>query len=188
MTQLEKAPEAHPTMRLPFRLHHNAFPTADQEKTRAFYEEVIGLPLVAAWTEVEEFNDMRLRFCHTFFEMADGGALAFFQFADKEYQDQFGPDLPASPFRHIALATDAEMQAAIRDRIADAGIVEPQTFERDHGYCYSLYVTDPNGLLLEFTVDAPDSAAINKIRRESAHADLARWLGGDYSSNNKVRN
>ena len=31
----------------PTRLHHYAYPTKDQEATRAFYEDMIGLPLVA---------------------------------------------------------------------------------------------------------------------------------------------
>ena len=30
--------------KLPSRLHHNAFLTKDQEATRAFYEDLIGLP------------------------------------------------------------------------------------------------------------------------------------------------
>jgi hypothetical protein len=57
----------------------------------------------------------------------------------------------------------------------------------DHGYCKSLYITDPNGLLLEFTVDHPDVEKIDAIRRDSAHHDLARWLSGDHSSNNDWR-
>ena len=39
---------------LPSRLHHNAFVTRDMEATRRFYEEVIGLPLVATWCESDE--------------------------------------------------------------------------------------------------------------------------------------
>ena len=45
MTTMEK---------LPSRLHHNAFLTKDQEATRAFYEDLIGLPLVATWSEADE--------------------------------------------------------------------------------------------------------------------------------------
>lgn len=35
----------------PMRLLHNAFITDDQEATRKFYEDVIGMPLVATWAE-----------------------------------------------------------------------------------------------------------------------------------------
>ncbi|WP_445183575.1 VOC family protein [Pseudonocardia sp. Cha107L01] len=187
MTQVQEVPEVHPTTRPPIRLHHNAFLTRDQEKTRVFYEEIIGMPLVATWTEVAEMDDVEYIYCHTFYALADGSALAFFQFADQADQDRFGPDLPPSPFRHIALATDAMTQSGIRERIAAAGIVEPRTFVMDHGYCISLYITDPNGLILEFTVDSPDADAINKVRQESARADLARWLGGDHTPNNDFR-
>ena len=57
----------------------------------------------------------------------------------------------------------------------------------DHGNCKSLYMIDPNGLLLEFAVDHPDIEKIDAIRRNSAHRDLARWLAGDHSSNNEWR-
>ncbi|ETX08238.1 MAG: hypothetical protein ETSY2_06550 [Candidatus Entotheonella gemina] len=39
------------TMRRPRRLHHAAWITRDQEATRQFYEDIIGLPLEAAWAE-----------------------------------------------------------------------------------------------------------------------------------------
>ena len=43
------------------------------------------------------------------------------------------------------------------------------------------------GLLLEFTVDHPDVAQIDAIRKENAHRDRARWLSGDHASNNDWR-
>ena len=33
------------------RLHHNAHVTTDMEVVRKFYEEIIGMPLVATWCE-----------------------------------------------------------------------------------------------------------------------------------------
>jgi hypothetical protein len=50
-----------------------------------------------------------------------------------------------------------------------------------------VYVTDPNGLILEFTRDAPQVDEIARTRRASAHADLKRWLAGDHTSNNTYR-
>ncbi len=35
----------------PSRLHHHAYVSADLEATRVFYEDVVGLPLVATWCE-----------------------------------------------------------------------------------------------------------------------------------------
>jgi catechol 2,3-dioxygenase-like lactoylglutathione lyase family enzyme len=169
------------------RLHHNAFITDDQEATRKFYEDVIGMPLVATWAEKDVLFGAERTYCHTFFALADGSALAFFQFADPADQDLFKTAFEPSPFRHIALAVDQDTQDQIRKRIAEAGITEPDTFVLEHGYCVSLYVTDPNGLLLEFTVDHPDAERINEVRKVSAREDLARWLAGDHTSNNTYR-
>jgi catechol 2,3-dioxygenase-like lactoylglutathione lyase family enzyme len=169
------------------RLHHHATITDDQEATRRFYEDVIGLPLVATWTESDELFGSVRTYCHTFFALADGSALAFFQFADPADQKLFKTDINFTPFRHVALAVDQGTQDAIRRRIADAGYREPETFVVDHGYCVSLYITDPNGLILEFTTDHPDAEAINAARRRTAKEDLDRWLSGDHTSNNTYR-
>lgn len=173
--------------KLPSRLHHTAFVTKDLEATRKFYEEVIGLPLLATWCEADELFGAVRTYAHCFFGLADGSALAFFQFANPEDQELFGPELPASPFRHIALNVDAETQAEIQQRIADAGYTEPDTYVLEHGYCRSLYINDPNGMICEFTLDAPNAAELNAVRLETAHADLKRWLGGDHTTNNMTR-
>ena len=169
------------------RLHHNAWVTEDQEATRRFYEDLIGLPLVATWSETDELFGAERVYCHTFFGLADGSALAFFQFANRSDQDLFGPTMAESPFSHIALKIDREAQDAVSERLADAGYEAPATFVLEHGYCRSLYVRDPNGLLVELTADHPDVDAINATRRLTAHADLANWLQGDHTSNNTYR-
>jgi glyoxylase I family protein len=178
MTQLPK---------LPIRLHHNAYVTRDQEATRRFYEEVIGLPLVATWCESDELFGKMRTYCHTFYAIGDGGALAFFQFEDPSDQEEFGPKMPATPFHHIALAVDGATQAAIEKRIAAAGIEPPNTYVLEHGYCRSVYVVDPNGLVLEFTRDHPQAERISSDRRSDAHQELKRWLAGNHQSNNTYR-
>jgi catechol 2,3-dioxygenase-like lactoylglutathione lyase family enzyme len=173
--------------KLPSRLHHTAYVTHDLEATRKFYEELIGLPLVATWCEVDELFGAERVYCHLFFALGDGGALAFFKFANPQDEELFGPKMPATPFHHIALNVDKETQQGIESRLAAAGYKEPQTYVLEHGYCRSVYVTDPNGLILEFTLDSPRVQQINSDRRASAHADLERWLAGDHTSNNTYR-
>lgn len=169
----------------PARLHHHAFVTSDQEATRRFYEEIVGLPLVATWTEKEHLlGGEEQDFCHTFFRLGGGGCLAFFQFANKEFSAQFAPPPPPSLFRHVAMLVTAEGQVEISDRAEAAGI---ETMLMDHGYCRSLYFSDPNGLLLEFTVDHEDVREIDELRKDNAHRDLSRWLSGDHTSNNDWR-
>lgn len=173
--------------KLPSRLHHTAYVTRDMEATRKFYEEVIGLPLVATWSESDELFGAVRTYCHCFFGLGDGGALAFFQFANPADQEQFGPPMPFSPFHHIALNVDAETQAGIEARLKAAGYKEPESFVLEHGYCRSVYATDPNGMIVEFTLDAPNAQAINAERLTKAHAELKTWLSGDHTSNNLYR-
>jgi glyoxylase I family protein len=164
----------------PRRLHHAAWVTRDQEATRHFYEDVLGLPLVATWAERAPLGGGGVReYVHTFFALGDGGALAFFQHAD---QDERPVDLNSPG--HLAFECDAETQRGIKERLEANGHPVRMT---DHGYCLSLYVTDPNNLRLEFTVDHPEVERINASQREHAHEDLKRWLAGDHTPNNDIR-
>jgi glyoxylase I family protein len=172
---------------IPTRLHHNAYVTADMEATRHFYEDLLGMPLTATWCESDElFGEMRT-YCHCFFGLADGGALAFFQFARPSDQALFGPKMPASPFHHIALKVDQATFDGAEKRLKAAGYKEPNMYILEHGYCRSIYAVDPNGMTLEFTVDDPSVAAGAPARQSKAHAELKRWLAGDHTSNNTYR-
>ena len=173
--------------KLPSRLHHTAYTTKDMEKTRKFYEEVIGLPLVATWSESDKLFGKVRTYCHCFFGLADGGALAFFQFAGKKDQRKFSPRVAQTPFHHIALKVDKVTQLAIEKRIKAAGYQNPDSYVLEHGYCRSVYIKDPNGMLLEFTLDARNVARIAMDRKADARATLRRWLGGDHRSNNIYR-
>jgi catechol 2,3-dioxygenase-like lactoylglutathione lyase family enzyme len=169
------------------RLHHNAYVTNDMEATRHFYEDLIGMPLVATWCEADELFGKQRVYCHCFFGLADGSALAFFQFANPEDQWLFGPTLPASPFRHIAVNVDAQAQRDVEDRLRTAGFKEPEFYVLEHGYCRSIYATDPNGMILELATDNPAAAPGAEERRLTAHRDLKRWLSGDHRSTNTFR-
>jgi len=168
------------------RLHHNAYVTNDMEAVRKFYEEIIGYPLIATWCEKTHLFGKERTYMHCFFDIGDGECLAFFQFLDEEDHKEFGPELPHSAFRHIAMKVDKKSQDGLRQRLADAGYKEPDTYFLNHGYCQSLYVADPAGLLIEFTVDHEDVAKINADQKAKAHKELKRWLGGDHSPNNEA--
>jgi glyoxylase I family protein len=173
----------------PARLHHTAYVTKDLEKTRAFYEDLLGMPLEATWCESDELFGKMRTYCHVFFGMPDGSALAFFQFAEASDQAEFGPKMPSSPFHHIALHVSRDAQEKVAARLKAAGYEAPRTYILEHGYCRSLYVEDPNGMLLELTADAPEAITADKVafKRKTAHAELKRWLGGDHTSNNTYR-
>jgi len=170
---------------LPKRLHHTARVVRDQEATRKFYEDVLGMPLVVTWTEVGEFAEVpneKVNYCHTFYALADGGALAFFQFAKPEIYEMYKAHVE-SGFNHIALAVSREAQDELQARMEAAGY---SVRVIDHGYCRSIYTSDPDQLTLEFASDPSNAARIAEAQGKSAHATLKRWLGGDHTSNNDL--
>ena len=97
---------------------------------------------------------------------------------------------PLPVFQQQSAAEESALrttQQAIEQRLASAVYKEPQTYVLEHGYCRSVYVMDPNGLTLEFTLDSPRALEINRDRRANAHADLERWIAGDHTPNNTYR-
>jgi glyoxylase I family protein len=172
---------------LPLRLHHQAYAVKDQEANRHFMEDILGIPLAATWCERVFRAEVgrEVDYCHTFYEFADGGALAFFQFADDEaweknraIMQEVGGSL------HTAFKVTQEIFDELKQRL-DAAKVPVRVI--NHGYCVSMYMKTPDDLKLEFTVDAPNAEAIAAMRRKDAHSELARWLAGDRRTNNGDR-
>jgi glyoxylase I family protein len=180
MAQLLKHP--------PQRLHHHAYVVKDQEKNRQFFEDILGIPLTATWCE-KHFNawvGREVSFCHTFYSLGDGGALAFFSFADDEVYQKTQAEKPAEirNFDHVAFKVDETAYNELVARVKASGL---KLRETDHGYCKSMYCESPDGLITEFTVDPPEAAKIEEIRKADAHSELARWMAGDHRTNNDLR-
>ncbi|WP_428489403.1 VOC family protein [Rhodopila sp.] len=174
--------------RPPERLHHHAYVVKDQEANRHFFEDVLGIKLTATWCEqhFSSWVNRDVAFCHTFYSLGDGGALAFFSFADDEVYRKCQAERPPEigSFDHIAFKVDDEIYHELMARLNAAG--EPVR-ETDHGYCRSIYCTSPDGLIVEFTVDPANAVQIEAARRADAHSELARWIGGDHRTNNDLR-
>ena len=171
----------------PLRMHHHAYAVKDQEANRHFIEDILGIPLVATWCERTFHPEVgrEVDYCHTFFEIADGGALAFFQFADQDaYEKNRAILRDVGGSWHIALKVAQPTFDELQKRCEAAG-VPVRTI--DHGYCLSMYLKSPDDLRLEFTVDAPEVEKIAAMRRADAHSELARWLAGDRRTNNGDR-
>jgi len=169
--------------KLPLRLHHNAYTTDDHEMTRQFYEDVLGLPLAAMYIEREFIGGEWVDLGHAFYGLGDDSALAFFNFADPVKQaDWKAREQPL--FIHIALAVAQSTQDELIERLNAAG---HKFFLIEHGFCTSIYVKDPNGLMLEFTVDNEKAAEISAEMAASAHEDMRRWMAGDRRTNNRWR-
>jgi catechol 2,3-dioxygenase-like lactoylglutathione lyase family enzyme len=137
---------AKPLPRLPQRLHHYAIVVKDQEANRKFFEDILGIPLIATWCERAFNTDVQreIDYCHTFYGLEDGGALAFFQYADADVYERLRPTRLQTG-QHIAFKTDQATQDAICRRMEAAGIKYRKT---DHGYCLSIYLQSPDDLLV----------------------------------------
>ena len=143
------------------------------------------MPLVATWAEVAELEGKTLEYCHCFFGLQDGSALAFFQFADEEAWDKNRAILQeVGGSWHVAFKVTQAAFDELMQRVTAANVPVRKI---DHGYCVSMYQKSPDGLRLEFTVDPADAEQIAAMRRKDAHSELARWLAGDRRTNNGDR-
>jgi len=155
------------------RLHHHAWRCRDAGETRAFYEDVLGLPLthVIRADNVPSTGE-HCPYVHLFFELADGSSIAFFDLGDNEAALP-SPNTPAW-VNHLALKVGSlDSLAAAKRRLEAAGV--DVLGITDHGFVRSIYFFDPNGIRLELTVDV-QSAADAAASRAKARAKLDAWL------------
>lgn len=156
-------------------LHHNAYRCRNAEETRHFYEDILEMPLVAALVEpIDPVTNKPDPYMHLYFELADGSCLAFFDFPAC-FEREGATFKPNNPFmHHIALEVKGEevLQEYMR-RVREAGI---DFMELDHGYCHSIYIPDPNGMLVELTTNVALTEQFFDDAAATAHSDLAQWM------------
>ena len=148
------------------RINHVALVCRDMDETVAFYEGVLGMPLVKT-------HDIPGGGQHYFFDVGDGSCVAFFWFADSPPPAPGIAGAAAWPGRgdmhsaigsmnHLAFDVPLDSLRDCRARLKERGIpcsVVVQHADNDAGYSLemtddvficSLYFFDPNGVLLEF--------------------------------------
>jgi catechol 2,3-dioxygenase-like lactoylglutathione lyase family enzyme len=153
-------------------LHHFAWRCRDAEQTRAFYEDLLGLPLAhVLYNPRVPSTGEETPHLHIFFRMGDGSFLAFFDLGDGE-----GPlPSPNTPewVTHIALEVpDEAALLAAKARLEAAG--HAVVGVTDHRFIKSIYVFDPNGLRLELTTRTLAEAE-GAAEAADPHARLAAW-------------
>ena len=129
---------------------HAAFPTFDPKATIHFYRDVLGFPVVHAtcalgWGPAEHPD-----FIHFFFDIGNGDRLAFFYYFGVEAPPGVGPPELLQRARHLAIHVDTEDDLAEYRRRLDASYW-PCELQVRHETVESIYVTDPNGYLIEVT-------------------------------------
>ena len=150
-------------------LHHNAYRCRDSEQTRRFYEDFLGLPLVNAFEITETKTGRVTRVLHTFYAMADGSCLAFFEAPGQpfDFKEQHDFDL------HIALEVPhADLATWKANGIAAGHAVRGIA---DHGMIESIYFRDPNGYVIELTGKRPGHDELMDPMKNEARSHLDRW-------------
>ena len=131
---------------------HIGLSTLDLDKTRAFYEDVLGFkPVIADIIKVKEGGSIR----HMFLDTGRDQLIAFMEprgipGVPVEYDAGInrGLGLP-SAFYHFAFEAGSERALADkRSEILSKGVQVSEVV--DHGWAKSIYFKDPNGISLEF--------------------------------------
>lgn len=148
-------------------LHHNVWRCSDAERTRRFYEDLLGLPLSEAFAIEESKTGRPVQALHFFFRLGDGSSLAFFDVPSMpfDFKTQHDYDL------HIALSVDEDALHPMLQRAREAG-VEARGIV-DHGSIHSIYLRDPDGYVVELT--APQSEGVEPSTPASSRRILSAW-------------
>jgi catechol 2,3-dioxygenase-like lactoylglutathione lyase family enzyme len=152
-------------------LSHAAFISRDTSATADFYAGLLGMELVAAVLDDKiPSTGEPIPYFHSFFRMADGSTIAFFE----------APELPPpsedshpayATFRHFAMEVDSTERVdewAEWLKLNGVDVLGPV----DHGIIYSIYFRDPDGNRLEITT--PIDPDWNN-RPEAARDSLTEW-------------
>lgn len=148
-------------------INHLALVCRDMATTVAFYEGLLGMPLVKT---VELGGGIGQ---HFFFDAGGGNQLAFFWFPDgpdaapgiampADRPDRGGVHSAHGSMNHVAFHVDCDTIESLVPRLRDAGIDCSEVINHDdsewgmsrslHGgvFVRSIYFQDPDGIVLEF--------------------------------------
>jgi catechol 2,3-dioxygenase-like lactoylglutathione lyase family enzyme len=120
-------------------IHHTALISSDVRRTCAFYQDVLGFPLV----EMFENRDLPGS-THFFFDLGHGNTIAFFDLPGVDpgpYAEVLGG------LHHLAISITKENWDAARSRLDAAGV----EYMVESGS--SIYFRDPDGARLELIHD-----------------------------------
>jgi catechol 2,3-dioxygenase-like lactoylglutathione lyase family enzyme len=130
--------------------HHIDLATKDMAATRAFYEGILGFPVVRS--DIIEFEGQG-RAQHVFFDCGDGQMIAFANSdrmpADLDTGINKGLGLPNGVYHFAFDAGSVENLAVLKASLEKHGVAV-RGVEDHEGWCRSIYFTDPNGLQLEY--------------------------------------
>jgi|HubBroStandDraft_1064217.scaffolds.fasta_scaffold234926_2 catechol 2,3-dioxygenase-like lactoylglutathione lyase family enzyme len=130
--------------------NHIDLATKDMAATRAFYEGILGFPVVRS--DIVEFEG-RGPAQHVFFDCGDGQMIAFASSdnmpADLDTGINKGLGLPPGVYHFAFEGGSVENLEALKASLEKHGVAV-RGVEDHEGWCRSIYFVDPNGLQLEY--------------------------------------
>jgi catechol 2,3-dioxygenase-like lactoylglutathione lyase family enzyme len=162
-------------------INHIALATADMDRTIRFWRDLLEMRLVVG------FGGPGGRLY--FFEISQNDLLAFFEWPQVKPVQEKDHGYPVKGpfiFDHVSFGVETlEDLWALKDRIeaADPDLWVSEII--DHGFIYSVYTFDPNGIPIEFSWDVPDldirrkptmiDRERSKIAQEGAEPNTGHW-------------
>jgi catechol 2,3-dioxygenase-like lactoylglutathione lyase family enzyme len=132
--------------------HHVAFVTRDLAATHRFYTEVMGFQVVKVVTAAtpEETGWAK----HVFYDTGNGELIAFWDIHDPALEAGSWTGDPNKPLGLPAWVNHVAFNSPTLDDLAQHRQRWQQhgrhVMQIDHGFCTSIYTTDPNHILVEF--------------------------------------
>jgi catechol 2,3-dioxygenase-like lactoylglutathione lyase family enzyme len=159
--------------------HHVALVTRDAAETHRFYTDLMGFELVKVVAsptpgEGDGFSKHFFYSTGASDESDDPGLIAFWDLHDDEIGTHVEDNLNRAAgtpvwVNHIAFNAPTRRDLdAHRRRWTDHG---HRVIEVDHGFCVSIYITDPSGNMVEFCHSTKPFDAADRIEAERLLAD-----------------
>jgi catechol 2,3-dioxygenase-like lactoylglutathione lyase family enzyme len=122
-------------------VHHITMVGSNREATIAFYQGVLGMPLIFEQPNLDVPEET-----HLYFDTGDGRLLTFFVRPSRDLDPTPNPE-GIGNLHHLAFTVSRAVYTQVAKRLAERGI--SNTGEIDRGFMDSIYFRDPNGQLLE---------------------------------------
>ena len=139
-------------------VHHISLVGSNPKDTIAFYQGVLGMPLILEQPNLDVPEET-----HLYFDAGDGRLITFFVREDRATDATPTPET-VGVVHHIAYAVSREVFERAAAGLAAAGY--PNTGRVDRGFMDSLYFRDPNGSLIELAVykfTPPEGRSISEV-------------------------
>jgi len=156
--------------------HHLAIATRDLKANHEFYTGPMGFELVKVVVG-QSGRDGWAK--HLFYDTGNGEMIAFWDLHDPDLPENWSSAISdglglSRWTNHIAFhAEDLDDIAARRQRWLDHGL---EVTEIDHGWCTSIYTSDPNQILVEFCTTTREFTDEDRAEAQRLLADPAPAL------------